>query len=529
MLNRSFAAVLAAAAITAVCHSEDSTRQPVPPADKRKEAETAIRDIFKDDLKKTAVQDQLDLAAKFIEQGKATTADPASRYELYSMAMDIAAKQGSVNIVCNAGDVMDEQFQVDAIQLKSKALEQIQRLQRTKEQSAELASTWLTLANDAVKKEDYAAALNICTNAQQNARGAQDMALFASVNKRTEEIRSERVQFDATKAARAKLFENPDDAASNLLLGKFYCFNKNDWAKGLPLLAKSGDAKWTEVAAADIAAPKDPNDQAALGDKWWALATTNLLKAEQDGVKVRAAHWYEIAVPELTGLPKLKLEKRLQELQPVLAAGEAAATGTSEETRKALPTDAEMKSLKELAIAEKNGDKAKMNDFFTLRNNITNRLHANPEKWSDDDLKARLDGEIKLDKSLNEVTQYKCSVWIWDSWVTFVTQSKTPESFARRVKALPDLIKQTANVGFYSNSLQDDKTRHAVHAYLTKNSSTYPSVAAKKQFCDWLKTNGINSPALEDYKKDLDAGTASAVKDRRNRGGTSSGGGGSDQ
>src|SRR5436305_2033864 len=98
-----------------------------------------------------------------------------------------------------------------------------------------------------------------------------------------------------------------------------------------------------------------------------------MVKGEQEVVKLRAAFWYQNALPELTGLPKIKLEKRMQELQTLLAGAAAAAvqpTGISEETRKAMPTDAELKNLKDLGVGEKNGDQAKRQEFYRLRNSI---------------------------------------------------------------------------------------------------------------------------------------------------------------
>jgi len=54
-----------------------------------------------------------------------------------------------------------------------------------------------------------------------------------------------------------------------------------------------------------------PTGQSKLADDWW-----NLAEKEKDWTKAavqsRAAHWYEQALPKLTGLDKVKVEKRLE-------------------------------------------------------------------------------------------------------------------------------------------------------------------------------------------------------------------------
>src|SRR5262249_28948818 len=59
--------------------------------------------------------------------------------------------------------------------------------------------------------------------------------------------------------------------------------------------------------------PKGTKAQVAIGDAWWDLADK-----EKDPTRLslqrRAAHWYEQAIPDLTGLNKVRIEKRIDEV-----------------------------------------------------------------------------------------------------------------------------------------------------------------------------------------------------------------------
>jgi hypothetical protein len=80
-----------------------------------------------------------------------------------------------------------------------------------------------------------------------------------------------------------------------LIIGKFTCLYRNDWQKGLPMLAKAGDTKWAAAAQADIASPADAAAEVSVGDKWYDLADS-LMRFEQSAVRVRASIWYGRAV-----------------------------------------------------------------------------------------------------------------------------------------------------------------------------------------------------------------------------------------
>ena len=104
-----------------------------------------------------------------------------------------------------------------------------------------------------------------------------------------------------TQEATATLKEKPDDPEANLALGKYRCFNRGDWDKGLPMLAKGDDGKLKALAEKDIAGAASAKEQAKLADAWWNVS------------RGRAIYWYEQALPGLAGLEKDRVEKRIGE------------------------------------------------------------------------------------------------------------------------------------------------------------------------------------------------------------------------
>ena len=108
---------------------------------------------------------------------------------------------------------------------------------------------------------------------------------------------------------------------ANLTVGKYYCFQIGDWEKGLPMLALGQDETLKALAAQEIAGVTKADDQVKVGDAWWNLAEKEQGKV-QAALRGRANYWYQQALPELSGLAKAKLEKRIKEY-------EAASEGTT--------------------------------------------------------------------------------------------------------------------------------------------------------------------------------------------------------
>src|SRR5262249_20657170 len=118
------------------------------------------------------------------------------------------------------------------------------------------------------------------------------------------------------KQAFQKWKAQSDDPDVSQTVGEFWCFFKQDWKKGLPLLSKASDPLLAATAGKELTPPGSMEEQVALGDAWFELAKTRptLGKAMQK----RAAHWYAKALPDLKGQDKERVEKHILELTRLL-------------------------------------------------------------------------------------------------------------------------------------------------------------------------------------------------------------------
>jgi hypothetical protein len=144
------------------------------------------------------------------------------------------------------------------------------------------------------------------------AKRAGDPALVKRAAEYGDDIKSLAQIREAVLKASETLKTAPNDPAANLAVGKYECFQKGDWQHGLAALALGDDPELKSLAKKDTEGPASADEQASLGDDWWNLADKQGPGAKKQ-IQARARYWYEKALPELSGLVKAKVEKRLAE------------------------------------------------------------------------------------------------------------------------------------------------------------------------------------------------------------------------
>ena len=122
---------------------------------------------------------------------------------------------------------------------------------------------------------------------------------------------------EAAQAAKKILDAKPDDADANATLGRWYCFYKGDWSRGLPMLVKSGNPRMKPIAELELRAPADANQKLELADQWWDFAQKET-GAAADSIHLHAGDLYRAAMPGLNSvLKKAAVEKRLAEITEI--------------------------------------------------------------------------------------------------------------------------------------------------------------------------------------------------------------------
>lgn len=251
---------------------------------------------------------RLGLAKKLLKTAADSKQDPVGRYVILQRSRTIAIESGDAATALTAAKELADSYSIDGWTLQSDTVNALAH-SMTEGFSALMDRVDL-LVDAAVAADRYEAADRLASQAIVCAQKSRDPGIIA----RADAIRREVGQIRTALDLHQKVVANAkaSDADKSLAAGKFLCFMKGQWGKGLPLLAEGGDAKWKVLAVNDLRNPTEPLDKAALAERWWAAAATEKDLAQRR-IRAHAVELFTEAAPSLSGATKLGAEKYIAE------------------------------------------------------------------------------------------------------------------------------------------------------------------------------------------------------------------------
>jgi hypothetical protein len=294
---------------------EPENQQPVPDEEQRKEIGEQIRKLYKEEFARARTPAQKSkLAFELLKKGIDSKRDLASQYVLLDEARTLASSAGNAEVAIDAFEELAETFEIDVFAVGAETLSTVASKAKGTDAEERILESARALIDRALRKDEFPAAERLASVALIAARKMRNTEMVKEVGEINGEIKSMRDQFAKVESARQKLEATPDDPEASTLMGRYYCFNRGDWPRGLPLLAAGDDAALKSLAKRELADPEDATGEVAVGDGWWDIAE-KLPARHRRITRLHAAEWYENARAGLSGLTRARVEKRLAELQ----------------------------------------------------------------------------------------------------------------------------------------------------------------------------------------------------------------------
>jgi len=286
---------------------------PVPDLEHLATARALAAEIYQEEYHRarTAPQRQA-LARKLLGEATKSVDDPPSQYVLLEIAMKIAAEAGDRPTALAAVDQIVTRFDVDPFDVKYEVLTKFARRKRGRSGSASVLEAARQLLQVALDRDAFDKAEELCQIALAEANRLSDAESVRVLHDTKDRISDARTAYSKLRRI-LDAVQDVNDPRVNLEAGKYYCLIKGDWDRGLPLLAKSGDARLEEIARQEALHPAVAYDQVQLANRWWDLAEES--RSGGYGAKQRAAYWYAQALKTLPhGLLRIKAEMRVQQV-----------------------------------------------------------------------------------------------------------------------------------------------------------------------------------------------------------------------
>ncbi|MCE9529763.1 MAG: SUMF1/EgtB/PvdO family nonheme iron enzyme, partial [Planctomycetes bacterium] len=317
-------AIVGLSVFVAAAWGQDATpeikRVAVPKAADQESARKLLLELFRadsDQAKKP--EEKAALAEKMLQVGNDTHDDAAGQYMLFQLAKEIAMAVSNAEVALKAVDAQGTYFELDVPDAKLATVAAIEKTLKFNKDRLTLLPILEAFVDELVQANHYEFAKKATALTLDVARKTNDPNVIKQASLKLKDIEIREKLFGEVQAARKVLTTKPDDPAANTTVGRFLCLIEGDWDAGLPLLAKCGDANLKEAAIKELAGPQESAQQMEAADAWWNVAEKESGTLQQM-LQQRATAWYELAMPGLSGLGKLKVSGRLEKLAKANAA-----------------------------------------------------------------------------------------------------------------------------------------------------------------------------------------------------------------
>lgn len=287
-------------------------RQPVPPEAVQGERLKALREIYKAEYGKRRAEEREALARKLVEQGLATADDLAARYVFLREAADLATRAGDAATAQRAVEAIVDGFAVDGTEERLRLLGALAGTVATPDAARAVIERALAIGDAAVAADDYPLAGRAAGLADRVAVKLRDPALAARSRRAVEDVKMLAEEFAAVGEVRDLLGQVTPAASARY--GRFLCFAKGDWQRGLEYLAQGDDEALKALATAERAAAT-AEQRAAAADGWYDWAVKQQKPRPKREGLLHAAALYRAAQAGLSGLAFARVDKRLGEIE----------------------------------------------------------------------------------------------------------------------------------------------------------------------------------------------------------------------
>ncbi|QDU27826.1 hypothetical protein ETAA8_29170 [Anatilimnocola aggregata] len=291
--------------------AEPGRKFPVPEAAAQQAAVAQVAEVYKPDyeLAKSPAQ-KIELAKKLLLEATATKDDLVARFVLFRVARDIAAQQGDLTTAFDAIERIDVEYDSNVLPQKMAAAATAAKALNTEKEKREVAALLYPLVDEARMADRYEPAKALAELALNCAKEGRDPELARHLAAKATEIEEAAAEFPTIQAAEKVLLDKPSDPEANAAVGKFACFWKGDWERGVPMLALGNDGLSNAAALLELAERPDP---LKVGDAWWKVAEA-VEGSRRSRVQTHAAEFYRQALPALSGLTKTRVDRLLASL-----------------------------------------------------------------------------------------------------------------------------------------------------------------------------------------------------------------------
>ena len=180
-----------------------------------------------------------ELSQSLFEFSGAMSQDTSKRYAALILSFEYAKKAHSARLYQQAVEELRKTFTIDIAPLVRDSVGEITK--RTRDDHHLLFPIIESAIHHAIAANDFEGALELFDDARLVARKIKDSELGKKLNEFKKTIKKQQDAFKALAVHFSTLETNPTDPIAHGEIGRFECFTKGNWQRGIPHLLQGDD------------------------------------------------------------------------------------------------------------------------------------------------------------------------------------------------------------------------------------------------------------------------------------------------
>jgi hypothetical protein len=311
--------VLFSFVILAAADGQDAARAPVPPEERCLQIRTELTDLFAERWNAALAGGQPagDMARELVDAADKAS-DLAEIYAMRRESISFALLGGDLGLATQQVSAINGGFQIGTETVLKDALGKANGGKGIKAPEVDaLIATMASWDDQTMGTLGVTAVRTLLDGLSIAARKCGNPPSVTTLTKARQDIERRLKDVERMSDARLALKDKPDDPAANLIVGRFLLLNEGPTAEAMDCLAKVADQRLATAAIAHAAFDGSRPSQKGLFEKWGAV-TTNADKAIAAVAARLAIDAGSVLAADATGLEKLKIDRRLNDLRTLM-------------------------------------------------------------------------------------------------------------------------------------------------------------------------------------------------------------------
>lgn len=288
----------------------------IPSADQQSKSRKLMRELFAAQLADKSPIGRNKLLKSLLAESEKARDNPVDRYVLLIAVAQATCELVDLRTLSFAANQLAASYKVDGAAIKAEFACKMNFASPQTEVAIANLNSGFTLINELLAVDELDGAEKLIEVMRPAA--APSIPARVVLAKKSNAITERRARLAQIRQAEARLTTAPGDPSALLDVGRYYCFEKQKWETGLPMLAACAEPLVKAAATADLQAATAGTPGAAA-DAWWEAAEKEpSATPAQAQMRARAGLWYRSELRAgATGIRRSLIEKRLATLPPV--------------------------------------------------------------------------------------------------------------------------------------------------------------------------------------------------------------------